>query len=104
MWLWQMSLLQYCITSKNGISGKLRYSVTRLVFKHLAPNNSVYSFIHVFISVYQFTGTIQGCGDSHNMIIIIIIYFIPSVLHSTKCTGKDIEHVTLYIYIYMSTK
>jgi len=27
-----------------------------------------HSFIHVFISIYSFTGATQGCADSHNTI------------------------------------
>jgi hypothetical protein len=30
-------------------------------------------FIHVFISIYPFTGTTQGCGDSHNTIYNISV-------------------------------
>jgi len=27
-----------------------------------------HAFIRVFISIYPFTGTTQGCGDGHNVI------------------------------------
>jgi hypothetical protein len=28
----------------------------------------IHSFIHVFISIYPFTGATQGCGDRNNII------------------------------------
>ena len=34
---------------------------------------TLFSFIHVFISIYPFTGTTQGCGESHNIIYNISV-------------------------------